>query len=375
MKRKICPICDLPVNEVNYCTNCKKVIRRPVLWNVDYYLNEKRPDNEYSSNVPARTSVPNRTAMPNRKAAPTGTAASTGTPAPGHTATQNRTTSNTTTSTRTVTSAAPGSPQQPSRPYIPASTDGQERKNQGRRFQIPLAGLAALFFIIVGAAPDVIKKADRILDSYQSYETAAPFDDSGFTQLEEDEVIAAGIPCNGYGHFPVEGKAIADAMGQYVNENNYGYQLKPEDFYSDNYELELEEGWVSYYETIIGYYLEDEKTSQLSPEDEGYYYQYVEVNYDTATGELHDYMSSLNNEEACLSYLEHFFKLTETAASIPMEESSIPSIMEGIQTGLEQEDTVDIVQGMFRITVYRDEDMVRVAVSYNEDHAAENGEV
>lgn len=372
MKKKICPICDLPVNEVNYCTNCKKVIRRPVLWDVDYYLNEKRPDHENSTAIPPRTAVPNRTAMPSRTAAPNRTAAGTG--ASSHTATQNRTTNHTSGSTRTVTPAAPGGSQQPQRPYIPASTS-QERRAQGRRFQIPLAGLATLFFIIVGAAPNVIKKADRILDSFQSYETAAPFDDSGFTQLEEDEVIAAGIPCNGYDHFPVDGKAIADAMGQYVNENNYGYLLKPEDFYSDNYELELEEGWVSYYETIIGYYLEDEKTSQLSPEDEGYYYQYVEVNYDTATGELHDYMSSLNNKEACLAYLEHFFKLTETAASIPLEESSIPSIMEGIRTRLDQEDTVDIVQGMFRVTVYRDEDMVRVAVSYNEDQTAENGEV
>jgi hypothetical protein len=365
MKRKICPICDLPVNEMNYCTHCKKMIRRPILWDVNYYLNEKRPDNEAPHDrgnnpnfnpVPPRTAVPPHTGAPQRTVTANRTATSPNTPVPPRT-------------------AAP-SPQQPqTRTYIPGSTSGKEQKTPGKKFQISLAGLATLAFVIVGAAPNVIKKADRILDSYNNYEMAAPFDDSGFTQLEEDDVIASGIPCEGYSHFPVDGKAIADAMGQFVNENNYGYQIKPEDVYSDNYELELDDGWVSYYETIIGYYLEDEKTSQLKPEDEGYVYQYVEVNYDTATGEMHDYLSSMNNEEACLAYLEHFLKLTETAASVPLEESSIPSLIEGIRVGLDQENVVDLTEGIFNVTVYREEDMVRVAVSYNDFQSAENGEV
>lgn len=347
MKRKICPICDLPVNGGNYCSNCRKMVRRPVFWEMDYYLNEKPIDNEKFESVPPRMSVPNRTAAPNRSSD----------------------------SSRTVTPAVPGSPRQQSQPYIPAASKGQEQKKPGKKFRISLVGIATLFFLVVGALPDVIKKADRILDSYSSYETAAPFEDSGFTQLEEGEVIAAGIPCSGYAHFPADGKAIADAMGQYLSDNNYGYQLKPEDIYTNNYELETENGWLSYYETITGYYLEDEINSQLNTEDKEYAYQYVELNYDTATGEMHDYMSSLNSEEACLAYLEYFLKLTETAVSIPMEDSSIPSLMEGIRTGLDQEDTVNIVEGIFRVTAYRDEDMVRVAVSYNDIQTAENGEV
>jgi hypothetical protein len=44
MMKKICPVCDLPVNETNYCPRCRKIVRQPVLWNADYYLNERRPD-------------------------------------------------------------------------------------------------------------------------------------------------------------------------------------------------------------------------------------------------------------------------------------------------------------------------------------------
>lgn len=44
--KKICPICDLPVNEMNYCPRCRRMVRQPVLWQADYYLNERRPDYE-----------------------------------------------------------------------------------------------------------------------------------------------------------------------------------------------------------------------------------------------------------------------------------------------------------------------------------------
>ncbi|WP_394522471.1 hypothetical protein [Lacrimispora sp. JR3] len=331
MKRKICPICDLPVNEVNYCRQCKKVIRRPVLWEVNYYLNEKRPENENPRSVPPRTGTQGGAAIPGRTAAPS--------------------------------------------PATIPDSSGHERKAQGRKFHIPIAGLATLFFVIAGAAPDVMRKADQILDRNISYETAAPSEDPGIAPLSEEKVIADGIPCDGYTHFPVDGKTIADGMGQYINENNYGYQLMPEDLYSDNYELELEDGWVSYYETFIGYYLEDEKTSQLNPDEEGYVYQYVEVNYDTGTGEMHDYISSMNNEEACLDYLEHFFELTETAGGVSKEESSLPILMERIRAGLTQGDMVDLAEGMFRVSVYREGDMVRAAVSFHDFPSSENNEL
>ena len=46
MIKKMCPVCDLPVNAGNYCPRCRRVIRNPYTQNVDYYLNERHPEHE-----------------------------------------------------------------------------------------------------------------------------------------------------------------------------------------------------------------------------------------------------------------------------------------------------------------------------------------
>ena len=46
MMKKMCPVCDLPVNAGNYCPRCRRVIRNPYTQNVDYYLNERHPEHE-----------------------------------------------------------------------------------------------------------------------------------------------------------------------------------------------------------------------------------------------------------------------------------------------------------------------------------------
>ncbi|EFC96361.1 hypothetical protein CLOSTHATH_05450, partial [Hungatella hathewayi DSM 13479] len=46
MIKKMCPVCDLPVNAGNYCPRCRRVIRKPYTQNVDYYLNERHPVHE-----------------------------------------------------------------------------------------------------------------------------------------------------------------------------------------------------------------------------------------------------------------------------------------------------------------------------------------
>ena len=40
---KICPVCDHKLNSMNYCSNCRRLVRKPLTINVDYYLNERHP--------------------------------------------------------------------------------------------------------------------------------------------------------------------------------------------------------------------------------------------------------------------------------------------------------------------------------------------
>lgn len=301
MMKKICPVCDLPVNEMNYCPRCRRVVRRPVMREVNYYLNEKRPDM----------------------------------PAAGHSTVR------------------------------PSQTKGRE--NTGTKYILIISGIL-IFCIILSAVSGIVRMGAGILES----EMAVQYDDSGYTEFNEEDVIAAGERCSGYEHFPADGKQIADTMGQFLDETDYGYTIELEDIYCDNYEFQEEEGSISYYETIESFTFEDETTEQLDYSDENYVYQYMDINYDTATGELHDYVSSLKNPEASLAYLEQFLTLTETAAGISPEESSIPGIMDQARAGIAQEEGTFILEGIFNINIYQEEEGVRVYVSYNDPQAAKD---
>jgi len=364
MMKKICPVCDLPVNEMNYCPRCRKVIRQPLLWNLDYYLNERRPSYENSRNVPKPAGPGNQQNgnvpgnqqkgnargparqmnVPQRPAAPMGQEGrKTAPPAAGH------------------------NPSMPSQP-------GQAKRR--RNPLAPLAGFITLMIVLNGI-PRTIGSLARLVEeksNYSNYETAVPYDDSGFTELEEEEVKASGEPCNGYVHFPVDGRQVAASMEQFFNETNYGYEIEEGAVYSDNYMFEEEDGPISYYETVESFSFEDEVTSQLDTGDENYVYQYVDVNYDTATGELHDYISSLKDREKSLVFLEEFLRLVETGAGIPQEESSIPAIMEQAGTGEWQEDGAFIRSGLFDINLYLTKDGVRIYVSYSNPQVMESQE-
>lgn len=62
MLTKICPICDQKLDHMNYCSVCKKWIRKPNYISVDYYLNERHPqewhDCEYHSEAETFSEAP-----------------------------------------------------------------------------------------------------------------------------------------------------------------------------------------------------------------------------------------------------------------------------------------------------------------------------
>lgn len=43
MQKKICPICERPLTGSGYCRLCRKLVFKPLIREVDYYLNETRP--------------------------------------------------------------------------------------------------------------------------------------------------------------------------------------------------------------------------------------------------------------------------------------------------------------------------------------------
>lgn len=318
MKKKICPVCDLPVNELNYCPRCKRVVKKTLEWEVDYYLNEKRPNHPYSAES------------------------------------QNK-------------------------PIQQMKAEGEQRREQGgeklNRKQAEIITFAASLAIFIVVSFSFIKVSsfsgsEDINNDYEFFEDAEGYDDYGYLELDESEVREAGIACTGYNHFDIDGAAMADSMWNFLNQSVFDYRFEKVELYSNNYEINYEEdGPFSYYETIQGINIE-EADSQLTPSDDNYIYQYVDINYDTATGQLHDYVSSLKNEEASFTYLEEFLRLAEAESGIAGEDSRIESIMEQLRANTGQENGAYLLEGIFDINIYTDEDVLRIYVCYNNPLAA-----
>ncbi len=46
MQKRICPICDHPMQHTHYCSFCRQWIKEPHYVNATYYLNERHPAKE-----------------------------------------------------------------------------------------------------------------------------------------------------------------------------------------------------------------------------------------------------------------------------------------------------------------------------------------
>lgn len=312
MVKKICPVCDLPVNEVNYCPRCRRVVKKPISWEVNYLLNEKRNQQAMPADLPqaGRLTVNQPAANP--------------------------------------------------------SVTGKRQSNT-------LLFILILAFAIVIMAGVIFSCAVySVAFDENDYETATGYDDYGYRDLDETEVIAAGERCSGFDHFEADGRGIADSMAQFLEKGDYGYHISSNETYSDNYEMNEDSGPVTYYETVESVYLIPNTADGESSDEEEY--EYVDINYDTATGELHRYVSYLGNQEASLAYLEQFLMLTEAACGIQTEQSSIPSIMEQAQSRLNQQEGAYILEGIFDINLYFYEDRIQIYVSYNNPEAVKNQE-
>lgn len=298
MMKKICPVCDLPVNEANYCSRCKRVVRKPIIWEVNYFLNEK-----------------------GSKSASSGKRVET----------------------------------------------GKKRTNY-----LPVILILVFLFFTLGSS--VIGYTIATVSVNDNYEAAAGFDDYGYRDLEEEEVIIKGEPCNGYEHFTVDGSMVSDSMKQFIETQDYGYRVDFDEQYSDNYELLEDSDPVSYYETVDSFYLEpiNAEEEDFSEDD---YYEYLDINYDTATGELHGYETYLENSLASMMYMEQFLTIVEDATGISGEQSSVDAIMNQAASSLEQETGAYILEGIFDVHVYLSDGMIRINISCNNPETVENQEI
>lgn len=311
MMRKICPVCDLPVNEINYCPRCRRVVKKPVYWNTEYLLNEKRSETVIPVSQPSAAKAPSN------------------------------------------------------QPTVHTPLPGKGRSN--------VLLLAVILFIVITTLASVIISCAVNATSLESkYDTAVGYDDYGYRDLNEAEIIAAGEHCSGFDHFDTDGRGISRSVFQFMEKEEYGYTIISQETYGDNYEFKQDGDPLTFYETVESVYLTPKAAEEAGSDVESY--EYVDINYDTVTGELHRYVSYLEDQEATLAYLKQFLLDTETGCMVEADQSSADSIIEQAQARINQREGAYILEGIFDVNIYIYEDRIQVYVSYNNPEAVTNQE-
>ena len=406
MMKKMCPVCDLPVNAGNYCPRCRRVIRNPYTQNVDYYLNERHPEHETEcgfhnpyleadhhgeSGNPASSAgrpvqgrpvqghpVQGRPAqgspvqggpvqgstVPNKPVQRpfSGAAASGGGHPPG-TGSINGSYRNPAEGSGAYRTAT-GGYGAGSRPTGTGNMKPEGKKSNAGKTVLIMAAVGLVTIAMVaftnleGCLSDYLKGAAETTEAYNyDYE-------SDFTRLNDEDVIEAGEPCMAYYHFPADGVYVSEQLLAAVESTDFGYKLDSDELYTDNYLYDD----TSYFESIRSLYLEDNLSETRADE---YTDQYIDVNYDTATNELHEYATRFYSSEASLTFLERFLTATEESSGIAAEDRKADEIMEEARDIVKQEQSSYIYEGLFVIEIYRyeGEDAMYVYVSYNDPEA------
>ena len=383
MMKKMCPVCDLPVNAGNYCPRCRRVIRNPYTQNVDYYLNERHPEHETEcgfhnpyleadhhgeSGNPASSAgrpvqghpVQGSTATNKPVQRPfSGAAASGGgrTPGTGSINGSYRNPAEGSGAYRTATGGYGAG----SRPTGTGSMKPEGKKSNAGKTVLIMAAVGLVTIAMVaftnleGYLSDYLKGAAETTEAYNyDYE-------SDFTRLNDEDVIEAGEPCMAYYHFPADGVYVSEQLLAAVESSDFGYKLDSDELYTDNYLYDD----TSYFESIRSLYLEDNLSETR---DDEYTDQYIDVNYDTATNELHEYATRFYSSEASLTFLERFLTATEESSGIAAEDRKADEIMEEARDIVKQEQSSYIYEGLFVIEIYRYEgdEALYVYASYND---------
>ncbi len=390
MIKKICPICDLPVNEMNYCSFCKKYVRRPKMIEVDYYLNENHPDFEIDCdyhNMPEERQRygENRQqgGQGNRGKQPAGNHGQQSLGNRGQQSAGNRG-QQPAGNRRAQSIGNHGQQSVGNRGVQPAGKQpGQKSAPKTNKIAVLVVCLIIVMYslAIVGNSLHTTQKSsnsitinevidnlvvdtpiseDNNTEAYISDDDYADYGDyaNQFKELTDEEVKAAGLECTGYDHFSIDGNQISEEMHSYIASQDYGYEVE-RDSYTSNI---VDEG-----EDLTYYYLVDIfiMTDPLTEDELGY--QYVDLSYDNVSGRLHDYNSALENDEASLDYLKHFLETAEEYAEIGDEDSRITEIMEIVQDSIVNRKDEEILEGMFYIDIYCEDSITYIYAAPNSE--------
>ncbi len=315
MQKKICPVCERPLTGSGYCRLCKKLVFKPLIRDVDYYLNELRPGHETTANernggrAQAALEVPEKDFR--EKAADLY---------------KDATKKSEKTNRKKNVSKASGSQETVWNESWQKTSASKKDSKKSRSKLVPVAAFLIIFGVAVQFIPWIVHfMADSGSRLVQEYPENGAWDwedaiqeeadwDSGEITIEEDtgsleweeldekEIKAAGIRCSGENHFSTRFIDVENL----VKEEAYALGLETH-MSLDSYNNRYGEGGEirEFYDTYRTYAMWDENAElELA----------VTVSSDTATGEVHFIAVNSHNEGSNQAAVQMMTALADLAA-------------------------------------------------------------
>lgn len=305
MLQRICPVCDQKMKFAHYCTNCRSWVSHPWLREVDYYLNERHPAGETGCTY-HQPETPDRSQPSSRPASRTGNAQ--GKTAGSQKRTPARSTGTFDTAPAKTAGAYGSAPTESARPFS---------KPIGKTKDPKVVLLILILIAVIRMLADLgaslvstvsqkvqVQEYDIDLGLYGTEEY-----EYSYEELSDEEARAAGKSCNGSAHFGIQGKDVEQAVKKALEACGCG--LAGIERYSSNGRDSDGTTWYDSYTVLMV----REQVSDTQP--------YIEIGYDTVTGELHSVYVNLEKREDVLSVLEAFLRL--------MAEGEQPELPEGYE--------------------------------------------
>lgn len=344
MKTKVCPCCDQPIQGM-YCKGCRKIVWNPVEQDIRYYLNTRHPaedhDCTYHDDEVRSSSLPMSSSEIEAKKAEIRARMLQKSKEP-----------------RSTRSASI----QPQTQTIKRSTQpDRARKTLIATITTVLVVFIILFtFVMIGVinamndaiyggwgepVPEPLATAPAIEtplenapwpDMELSLELPVPSETDYATmeewELTDEEVRAAGVSCNGYGHFPIVFADVVEVLRDCIHDAGYGWSMS---VYSYNQFIDE----YTWYETIY----------ELTIRNEDEYAGYLNITVDTVTGEIH-------GMEMYTDYEKGFFEVADIAMKF-LEQigagENLPSGTEFFETAYKnQGDTGVCLQNGLEVVCY-----------------------
>ena len=306
MRKRICPYCDQEL-EGRYCRGCRRFVKTPLIVDVNYYLNERHPASEESCQYHGDLHTGEMGGGPDRRA-PYEDVEKAGWPGSKAAA---------------APKAKAGKNGRPGKKASEAPVSRNQSAGSGRSASRPGRGWAPVWILAAAAAAVIMASGGMVMNSIShmvpdlepepvdpeagswdegiSSEEVWPEETAaGEQELSEEEVRAAGIRCNGYGHLDVNGDDLqADLEGLAAD---HGLAVEELGRTSANFAF----GEFTNYEVRYDYILTGEDG----------WYRAVTLSLDTGDGSLHGIQVSADNLEAMYQLLDMVMELLKESGAV-----------------------------------------------------------